>query len=138
MKKRGAEDALEHVSTSCGGRAPCRLISWEYDALDDHVASRPATRRAVEWFWSAASLPAPWSIVPCTSTPLGRIRSSGRTAGGLRERTREGSSVISTTSSTSMLYLGVGGTVSLSTRGERSSAWRLCWTVSPQPVYSTF
>ena len=48
MKKRGAEDPFEHVSTSCGGRAPCRLISWEYDALDDHVASRPATRRAVE------------------------------------------------------------------------------------------
>ena len=48
MKKRGAEDPLEHVSTSCGGRMPCRLISWEYDALDDHVASRPATRRAVE------------------------------------------------------------------------------------------
>ena len=48
VKKRGAEDPLEHVSTSCGGRMPCRLISWEYDALDDHVASRPATRRAVE------------------------------------------------------------------------------------------
>ena len=48
MKKRGAEDPLEHVSTSCGGGAACRLISWEYDALDDHVASRPATRRAVE------------------------------------------------------------------------------------------
>ena len=48
VKKRGAEDPLEHVSTSCGGRMACRLISWEYDALDDHVASRPATRRAVE------------------------------------------------------------------------------------------
>ena len=48
MKKRGAEDPLEHVSTSCGGGAACRLISWDYDALDDHVASRPATRRAVE------------------------------------------------------------------------------------------
>lgn len=50
VKKWGTEDPLEHVTTSCGGGAACRLISWEYDALDEHVASRPATRRAVEAF----------------------------------------------------------------------------------------
>ena len=59
MKKRGAEGPFEHVSTSCGGGAACRLISWEYDALDDHVASRPATRRAVEELFARARRPNP-------------------------------------------------------------------------------
>ena len=49
-EKTGRRGSLEHVSTSCGGGAvsPHLVGDLLAYALDDHVASRPATRRAVE------------------------------------------------------------------------------------------
>ena len=52
VNKRGIDDPTEHVSTSCGGRVPCRLISWDYEELDAHVKSRPDARRALEHFFA--------------------------------------------------------------------------------------
>ena len=52
VNKRGIDDPVEHVSTSCGGGVPCRLISWDYEELDAHVKSRPDARRALEHFFA--------------------------------------------------------------------------------------
>ena len=52
VNKRGIDDEIEHVSTSCGGNVPCRLISWDYEELDAHVKSRPDARRALEHFFA--------------------------------------------------------------------------------------
>ena len=52
VNKRGIDDPTEHVTTSCGGRVPCRLISWDYEELDAHVSSRPDARRALEHFFA--------------------------------------------------------------------------------------
>ena len=120
------------VSADAPPTAGTKLSAVSTRTSDGGRAS--ATRRAVEWFWSAASLPAPWSIVPWTSTPLGRIRSSGRTAGGLRERTSSGTSVMRTTSSSQMSKAGRPSTISptdgsvirsvaSSTRATTSARW---------------